>query len=331
MDQYHFWSIIPLTLGLFVAYISINYLFISTLGSPNERIAIFISLIVSILTILFGIYLLFSYKPPPIPHDIAIIGFPKSGKTTLITSLFGEIFSQKPYRTTITTGSRFFKRSYKMQIGDFPGEDSQEYAENMAPSLNNLDFFRWVSEANGMVFVIDVAHILQPHETRRNYAAEITKDFRSTWQNLLDYNFNSENPLRKRPVVLAFTKSDLFNLLNPTYIDSNGTVDDEISLFDTLMPIKNAENILPDADETTLILAKVAQLGFSDTIPPIQQIEPDRLAAGEHLCLNAFKSLIDYLRAEADQFNIVFVSSFGTVDQQSRLGFRDLIKYMLPV
>ncbi|MGR6831381.1 hypothetical protein [Aliivibrio wodanis] len=32
-------------------------------------------------------------KKLPIAHSVAIIGLPKSGKTTLITSIFSEIFS----------------------------------------------------------------------------------------------------------------------------------------------------------------------------------------------------------------------------------------------
>ena len=95
----------------------------------------------------------------PRAYSIAVIGYPKSGKTFLITAVFGELFSGRlfdiktvprgqetierinrdlealaigrslgpttdqdlfAYRADITRGHSLFVRKYKVEIGDFP-------------------------------------------------------------------------------------------------------------------------------------------------------------------------------------------------------------------
>jgi type IV secretory pathway ATPase VirB11/archaellum biosynthesis ATPase len=62
--------------------------------------AIGVSILFAIMTFIIGIAVTQLYnellkRALPKAYDVAIIGFPKSGKTTLITALFGEIFASR--------------------------------------------------------------------------------------------------------------------------------------------------------------------------------------------------------------------------------------------
>ncbi|HEW98219.1 MAG TPA: hypothetical protein ENF37_06185, partial [Beggiatoa sp.] len=258
----------------------------------------------------------------------------KSGKTTLITALFGELFAKHvlnistiprgvktierintdlaklevgealgpttdqdlfAYRTDIIRG-RFFKQRYKVEIGDFPGEDSQALTESFGEWFHEKPYFKWVMEADAFIFVVDIAQTLD-EQSAKHYAAKMTQATRAAWQRLNEYHIEGDKNLRKKTVLLVFTKSDLFG-------------------------------ITPNAVQEDTILEKIRQLGF-EQIPQSGKIDHDKLKTGIYYTENLFSNLIGYLDKESNQFDYLFVSYFSIVNK-TRLGINELVEKILP-
>lgn len=273
-------------------------------------------------------------KSLPISHNIAILGFPKSGKTTLIISLFGDIFAGKilsvratpigsksierineslkklrqgralgptkdqdrfGFRAVVTVKSGIFPRTYKVDFGDFPGEDSEDYSNENGSWLHKTEFFKWVVDSDAIIFVIDIGYYLI---RRKDYAAEMTSALRAAWQNFLDLNDHRKNEVRKFPFVLAFTKADLFGV-NRSFEDS--------------------ENIEME----------IMKIGFGDETPPIEEINTTAFYEGRSEVMNDFNELIQYFNNESSHFQVLFVSSFGLYNRE-RLGISELLQAVLP-
>lgn len=255
----------------------------------------------------------FGQSALPRSYAVAIIGFPKAGKTTLITSLFREIFEGRvhvkaqvrgaaviervnvniarlasgkvigptlsqdrfAYRTDITFGDFPLRRTYKVDFGDFPGEDTDEYIENSEPWLHTSEFFKWVAEAEALVFVIDIAEFLLDE---RGYVARMTSSVRAAWQHFLDANNHRLSAATKSPVVLAFNKADLLALV---------------------------------ADSDTELKALIRRYGFSTTeIPPEIEVDSEIVSEWENRVFSAFHDMISYMENETIT-TAILTTSFG--------------------
>ncbi|MCJ7621311.1 MAG: hypothetical protein MUP64_13960, partial [Anaerolineae bacterium] len=65
---------------------------------------------------------------------------------------------------------------------------------------------------------------------------------------------------------------------------------------------------------------KIAELGFNEkTVPPLSEIDLEALTEGTARVQDAFRELTAYLAGETRRFHIIFVSSFGLVNEK-RLG-----------
>ncbi|MCB2263955.1 MAG: GTPase domain-containing protein [Candidatus Thiosymbion ectosymbiont of Robbea hypermnestra] len=279
----------------------------------------FIGAILSLILAFFAIS--WARRKLPIAHYVAVIGYPRSGKTTLITALFAEIFSRKikhlaitprgeetinrvnediarlergeelgattdqdlfAYRADMTTRRGPFTRYYKIEIGDFPGEDSRKLAEDGGePSnktiqwLHNLPYFKWVLSADAFIFVVDSEKVIAK-EGSEVYRSQLTSSFRAAWQRLKDHHYDGEKRLRNKPIVLVFSKSDLlYGLL-------------EISDKDVFAEVENG-------------------------------------------LLDEYSDLIAYLKSETEKFSLVFSSSFRKDSETGiRMGARKLLEGVLP-
>jgi GTPase SAR1 family protein len=298
--------------------------------------------------------ILFSYviisNRLPIAHNVAIVGFPKSGKTTLITSLFGEIFARrvvdvqaKPtgktierinadlaklekgqalgpttdqeifaYRTNVKIGNWPFTRTYKVEFGDFPGEDSFDYFTKFGPWLHTTPFFKWVVDSDAVIFVVDLAEYLDV-DGQKSFIAEISSAIRAAWQNMADTVEGGAKSMSRRPTVLVFTKADLFDEVG---LRSNHNI------FDSLKSRSE--------DPNEMLKDKILRLGFGDELPPIRELSAETLGAGKAEVERDFADLINFLRSESREFHILYTSCVGTV-KGLRLGVADLLKFVLPI
>lgn len=313
--------------------------------SQNSVLVIvtFISLLVGTTGILFT-YETFSRDRLPISYNIAIIGFPKSGKTTLITSIFSEIFQQKfagidmqitsestierinenlrriesgvavgpttsqdrfSYTTLIRRKKQDFfipSRAFMVEFGDFPGEDSESYMTEYGPWLHNTPFYKWVYSAQAFIFVIDLSLYLDELGAEPNkFTPMVSAAIRAAWQNILLSKEINRDELRGKPVVLAFSKSDLLISKTAREVYINNKTNDTKGFIEKvplpfLITGENASNL---------------------------QLEEQKV-------INDFANLIAYLSGETKKLRVVFVSGFATLES-GKLGIRELLRAVLPI
>jgi len=100
------------------------------------------------------------------------------------------------YRIDIIRG-KIFKQRYKVEIGDFPGEDSQKLTEQFGDWFHETPYFKWAMEADAFVFIIDVAEIFN-EDSAKQYAARIAQAIRAAWQRLSEYHLEGNKNRRQK-------------------------------------------------------------------------------------------------------------------------------------
>lgn len=294
-------------------------------------IALSVGIISSIVTLVSSRYF---ERRMPISHTVAIVGFPQSGKTTAIISIFGEIFARRilsvkatprgvqtiervneslerlkkgralgptkdqdrfAFRTDITIKNWLFSRTYKVEFGDFPGEDSEEYSLKYGSWLHNTEYFKWVIDCDAIIFIIDLGRYLTKGD---EYVVEISSALQAAWQHFSDLNEHRMKTIKNMPIVLVFTKADLFDVSTNPYHSRDS------------------------------IKMEIMNLGFGDEVHPVN-IDHEALHAGESQVRVDFKELIQYFDNESSRFRVLFISSYGYYEEE-RLGICDLLEAVLP-
>jgi hypothetical protein len=146
------------------------------------------------------------------------------------------------YRADIKRGGFPLQRTFKFEIGDFPGEDTREFSEKQAKWLHETTYFKWVMEADSFLFIIDLAHVLADKDPNE-YKANMTSAIRAAWQHLVEYHVEGRKDLRRKPVLLVFTKADLLARI-------------------VGIPSEN-DSKFPDIQQ------KIMELGFGEKLPKI--------------------------------------------------------------
>lgn len=275
----------------------------------------------------------------PQAYNVAIIGFPKSGKTTLIVSLFQEIFNRKiagikatlkgsstierlneqiakkeggfaigptndqtmfAYRTNIESKGLLFKKEYRVEFGDYPGEYSEELSDAAHfERLKKSEFFKWCIEADAYIFLIDVGKYLL-EQNKMSFIAGTSKSIRESWQHFLDYAEVSGRNAHKKPVILVFNKMDLFCIA-----DKKAMTQEEYNLM-------------------------IDESGFSKKIVPrVFELNLETNVRNSNYLLNEFRDIISYMKSESNQFHVLFTSSFGMINKRL-IGVHDILKYIFP-
>jgi GTPase SAR1 family protein len=181
----------------------------------------------------------------PTSYRIAVLGFPRAGKTTLITAVFAYLFKAglrgvsivprgdetiqkinadmeqlelgqplKPttdqevfaYRAEVRPRSGVFTRNYKLEIGDFPGEDTVAFAEVYGDWLHKTKYFQWAVDSDAFMFIVDTTLVVSSDGTE--YVARQKRAFRAAWQRLQEHYLDGSRDLSRRPLLLVFAKAD---------------------------------------------------------------------------------------------------------------------------
>ena len=311
------------------------------INKSTNMLDIILLLLLSLIVFLqiFLFYRNSGLSPPS--YRIAVIGFPKVGKTTLITILFRQLLNGErrehvfimprgsstidkinddyakldmnkklapttdqdlfAYRFDMERG-KWFKQRYKIEIGDFPGEDSEQFAKDYDNKFHKTPYFKWMMEADAFMIIFDIADLLQNEKIAKKNKTDFDSAIRSAWQHVAEYHSEGKRNLKDKPVVLVFAKSDLFNLLDETMV-------------------------LGD-----VVSKKVQQWGFYE-IPDVREMDNEKLKNGKKLAKEQFADLINYFNSESNQFNIVFASAFsgaGDSNKNKRLGMKELTEKILP-
>lgn len=293
-----------------------------------------------------ALYALFSelgrkVNSTPLPYNVAIIGYPKSGKTTLIVSLFQEIFKQRiqgvkatlkgestierindlierkekglvvgptndqtmfAYRTNIEVGKGFSLQEYKVEFGDYPGEFSEKVVNSEYFNIfRKSEFFKWCSEADAFIFIIDVGKYILS-QNKKEFVAEMSKLIRQSLQHFMDNNYLRAKDKKLGPTLLIFNKMDLANYY---WSDDWGT-------------------IIPDYNQN------IHKFAYSeDKNPPIRSLSEEKYFKLSNILEDTFRDLIVYMKSECKQFNILFTSSFGLVKDELP-DIQKVLKFILP-
>jgi GTPase involved in cell partitioning and DNA repair len=100
----------------------------------------------------------------------------------------------------------FFKKTVKIEIRDFPGENSELFCNDFESNFHQTQFFKWVMQASSLIFIIDIANVLLYKE---KYNEQMIKSIMTAWQQIFGYHIGSEKKIRNKRVCIVFTKSDL--------------------------------------------------------------------------------------------------------------------------
>lgn len=209
------------------------------------------------------------------------------------------------YRTNIEIKRFPLPQIYKVEFGDFPGEDSKDFSAKYGEWLHTTPFFKWANDADAYVFVIDLGMYFKKIENRKTYVAEISAALRAAWQHILEHNSDAEKKVHHRPIVLAFTKADLVSI------------------------VFNHKNI-KEPEVIDSISTEIIKLGFGENVPEIHPINEQSYREGVKTVEADFSDLLEYFKRETKKFHTIFVSSFGTL-KGIRLGFSELLRYVLPL
>lgn len=302
-------------------------------------ILLIIILILVLISTLILIYKILQRKLP-IAYSIGVIGYPNSGKTTLITSLFDELFARTissisniiprgdetrnrinkdieklklgkalgstidqdlfAYRAYLEMGNYIFKKSYKFEIGDFPGNDSKVFFEKYGDNLHETPFFKWVMEADAFIFIIDLAEFINPFN-QKEYIIKMNKAITIAWQKILEYHYESKKKIKTKTLVLAFTKTDLLGLSDK---------------------IKDKNKL-----ETQIL-----KFGFNkENTPPRKKIDLNKYVEFEKIVEKKFSVIINFLKKESKCFDLNFTSCFAYFNEENKsVGITELLKIILP-
>lgn len=291
--------------------------------------------------------LVFGESQLPPSYRVAIVGLPLSGKTTLITSLFREAFARRISKNIKLTprGDQTIKRinrqiemldagraigptrdqdmfafraeltverfpipsSYRIELGDFSGKDSQVYAESRVPP-NDDEFYRWIADSDAIVMVVDIGAYLLGEPERKTHVASVSSFLRGIWQHFLDVNADRSKEVKRHTVILVFTKADL--------IGREKKHDPFLSL---------PRNVSEEMHRREAI----RRWAFGERLPPVAEMDSGTLDKGMENLKEDFRDLITYLRSEAPSFRMLFTSSFG-LSGGRRLGIADLLDALIP-
>lgn len=315
---------------------------LSTTGKVSNSIllGVFTGATVAIATAVFVVFIAINQRNSISSLRVAVLGMPQVGKTTLITACFQEIFSRRVNIRAVMSGKRSFEAlnnnisrlaaglpleptkdqdvaayrfeieptgllspRYRVEFGDFPGEDTKKYIEEYGPWLHKTPFFEWALTCDAFVFCVNAGPLQDAFKNSRDlatgffaspefdraeqdssiYVAESSAAIRAAWQHIVA-SFGSRRTayLRRYPLLLVFTKVDL--------------------LF---------------------------REPYAEQAPRTMEIRHRDVHAAETWLTGRFGDLVRYLEEETKNFSVVATSSFATTDK-ARLGISEFLHKILP-
>ena len=319
-------------------------------------------------SLVLALFIMSFSKEYPKAFNVAIIGFSKTGKTTLLTVLINEILIGKfknlrvmlkgdstivkvqenmkklrdgipvgattdetkfAYRTNITVGKTFLnRRNYKVEFGDFPGERSSEFSKPTSSWLKNTEFFNWAIEADAYIFAIDVSICFIPEAYFPYSLNDVCMHYRTAWMQITDNRINEIKKLRRSPLLLVFTKSDIFY---STYKNNPNSFDNELFNKSRIARINYIqENNLFDN------LLKYSGMTEQPVIPTNLmeelKVDFDRLYMNllRTIVESDFNELISFFLSENKNTKLVFTSAFLNEENSSKLGFKNILSHLIP-
>jgi len=127
---------------------------------------------------------------------------------------------------------------------------------------------------------------LQDEDTMNKNIVKFRTSVESAWQHLADVHLEGRRSLKNKPIVLVFTKCDLF-----LYLEKEMTFGEHVS-------------------------KKVQRYGF-DEISDIEKIDEEKLKHGKNLVKKCFGDVIKFLDARSHNCSVIYTSSFWLVNDSN--------------
>ena len=192
-------------------------------------------------------------------YYIAVLGYPRSGKSIFITSLINHLLYEKgsdyetikindetkkklkdnikclnsripfkrtntesifPYRVDISKGKFLLKKNYKLQIGDFTGDNSAQFHNGYRQWFHKSPSFIWTLQADAFIFVVDLAEVLAQYEDDF-YCEKVSNAIYKAWKRIEKSHLGGKNNLKEQTNSFTIYQSGFVTDILP--ITSSGT------------------------------------------------------------------------------------------------------------
>ncbi len=210
------------------------------------------------------------------------------------------------FRADATIGRFPFATTYRIEFGDFPGKYSERQSIEDIHSLYNAEFFKWVADSDSLMFAVDLGKYLS--SKKNDFIAEVTSTFRAEWQKYLDVNSYRLKEVKRHPVVINFTKTDL--------------------LYRSTTQINQNSKEISDVDDLARFEKTIAQFGFSGETPSIIDLDENKVKTDTKKIEEDFAEIIKFFESEAPNTSVIFTSSFGFA-KGTKLGFEKIFDSVL--
>jgi len=183
----------------------------------------------------------------PSTFSISLLGYPNTGKTVYLTTLFdllqrasgpgirfspygretieavsnnlmalytGNWLPRTPagtvffYRANATIGTGLFRSRYKVEIGDYAGEQIGELNPADERWLHKSDYFKYVIQSDGVMLMVDSEVLVSADDAK---VEEMQNGFIAAFQILAEEKGAVDNRRLRAPVALMFMKSDVMS------------------------------------------------------------------------------------------------------------------------
>ncbi|MGD0499306.1 MAG: hypothetical protein ABSC23_12815 [Bryobacteraceae bacterium] len=190
----------------------------------------------------------------PTTFSISLLGYPYTGKTVYLTTLFdllqrasapgirfspygretieqvadnlmalysGKWLPPTPagtvffYRANATIGVGFGRSRYKVEIGDYAGEQIGELNPVDVRWLHKSDYFKYVIQSDGIMLMVDSSMLASGDPAR---IEEAQNGFIAAFQILAEEKGAVDNRRLRAPVALMFMKTDLLSPSEPEHL-----------------------------------------------------------------------------------------------------------------
>lgn len=296
--------------------------------------------LIGLLAILFIFFIRTNSTQGYSPHNVAIIGVPGSGKTSLLVTIFQEIFNHrftginatlrgestitrvnedmmrkekglapKPttsqtmfaYRADIEAKTGWIRKIFRVEFGDYPGEYSEWLNEaNHFMELKESEYFQWCIQADAYMFIVDTARYLLAKD-KTDFVADSARAMRESWQLFLDSKYVTAHQLRGKPVLLVFTKMDICNLIDTDHSKRSGIIREKL----------------------------IQEKAFSKDNNRLLDIESDKYKLLKEELNKKYASLVSYFNTECKYFSVLYTSSYGKINDQF-VDVQKVLRHVLP-
>jgi GTPase SAR1 family protein len=261
----------------------------------------------------------------PSDYYIAVLGYPRSGKSIFITSFIKHLMHEEiagckpiklenetakrlkdnikhlnsrtpleqtkeesifPYIVDISKGRLTLKKYFKLQFGDFSGDNSAQFNDGYRQWFHKTPSFVWVMQAHAFIFVVDLAEVLAQYDDDF-YCKKVSDGIFEAWRSIEKSHLGGPAKLKNKPIVLLFNKADLL----PTFHELLGPKPEG------QMRIK-------------MLQSGFAKKSLPQTININKDLDPDLYALIEI----KFGDIIHFLKSKSNRFNTIFFSHYLTLN-----------------